>query len=220
MENFAARLESVEARLQVLERQNRALRASVAIGVVCVAATLAVAAASPRTISAEKLILTDSSGHARVMLGEKGLYFTGPSGKKLANFWADPKTGSGVVFFDGKGVEGRLGIGMWGKDAGIGIEKVGGGEMAWFGQQTYGSSLQLFDASGKKRLSAEAGNDSSNFNVFGESGKPRAQLYIAKNEAGVGVNDAAGFARIIASMSDAPHVKLYDSGGGAIWSAP
>jgi hypothetical protein len=220
MEELASRLNGMEARLRSLERQNRVLRTGMALGAVCVAASIAMAAAAPRTLSGGSLVLTDASGNKRVKLDATGLLFLSPNGKTLASFWANPKSGAGLVFFDGQHSNGRLGIGMWGKDAGIGMEDASAKEAAWLGQEPFGTSLQLFDAASKKRLTAEAGTMTSDFNVFAPNGKNRAQLYTDSDTAGVDVRDASGLARLHGYVDSSAHFKLLDSSNSTIWSAP
>ena len=221
MQELTSRFEALEIRVRALETKNRRLQASLALAIVCVAATAAIAAAAPHTLTGTSLILTDSSGHTRVKLDASALLFTSASGTKLANFWADPAKGAGLVFFDGQHANGRLGIGMWGKDVpGIGIENGSGDSIAWLGQEKYGSSLVLYDGAGKKRLSGEAGKDTDDFNVFGPDGNIRAQLYVDSEKAGVAVRDASGAQRWHAYVSDAAHMKLFDSSGAVEWSQP
>lgn len=219
--NFAeSRLAALESKFNKLEVQHRRLKSIVALIAVGFTAALVVAAAAPRTITAGKLVLTDADGHTRVRLDSTGLYFTAGNGNKLANFWTNQKIGAGLVFFDGSRKGGRLGIGMWGKYPGLGIDDAQGHERAWFGEESYGSSVDLFDGKTKKRLTVQAKADEPFLSVLDSSERTRVGLYVTASDSGLVLTDARGTSRARMYFSDKPALQLYGSSGQTVWSAP
>lgn len=71
-------LESILQRIERLERQNRQLKL-IGLGIALIVGTLLVggAAKTPRTVEAEKIVLRDSHGRARVTISTSE--FTGPA---------------------------------------------------------------------------------------------------------------------------------------------
>jgi hypothetical protein len=220
MDSAESRLAALELKFRMLEVHHRQLKSIIALIAVGFAAVLVVAAAAPRTITAGKLVLTDGDGHARVRLDATGLTFLAASGNRLANFWADPKVGAGLVFFDGSRKNGRLGIGMWGKYPGLGIDDTQGHERAWFGEESYGSAIELFDIKAKKRLTAEAKVDEPFLSVLDSAERTRVGVYVTVGDSGVVLTDARGTSRARMYFSDKPALQLYGSSGQTVWSAP
>ncbi len=219
MDSFDFRLKALEAKIDALETQNRRWKTGTFVAAACVAASLALIAASPST-SSQKISLVDPSTGVRVELGGKGLKFTNSAGKALANFWVDPKMGSGLVFSDQNG-HGRVGIGMWGKSAGLGIDAVTTKERVWLGEEDKGTSFNLYDAANVKRLTANAWTGDSQLYLSDKNGKYRTSLYAGGDgESGFVAWDADQKPRARVFVSDKPGVNLLTADGTSQWSAP
>jgi len=192
-------------RLDRLERQNRLLRCGAFAALALVAAAVWIgAAAKGRTIEAERFVLRDAQGKVRAELLTDPVF-----GPRLRLSQANGRVRMELAL---KGTTGPY----------LSLRDANGNDRAQLDAFSGNPGLTLYDSNAKSRVQIDLSeNGAPAIRYYDQDHKRRAALEETESGLDFTLRDAEERERVIlAAPASGPYLRLQDTEGRAVWSAP
>jgi hypothetical protein len=215
--------ESLAARLDRLEGQNRRLRAGL-LGVVVVAATALLmggrADSRPAPIKATSINLYDADGELRGTISDEGIAFFDETGMRLSLGRA-PAGGPGLTLLDGHGKR-RVGLFLCKEGPVLAFSDASERQRVALAAKGGLSSLVLSDEANRPGVTLGAGTrEGSSVVLTDMQGRPRVGLCLDSNDPALLLMDENGKTRAsLSSLKNKVSLELLDEDEQVLFSKP